>query len=495
MFEKGITLEILRRVRELVSSYDENITIQQVYEKFFKVWTQSSQLSFLDSFHEQKIHPELKISDEDSIGAHPPNLFICHTAWSNNFLNFCSLIEDYCLKLQSDSVDTNGDHQPAEIILWLDLFCINYWDSHDRDSHFFGSILPEGLLKIGRTVLILPSVPSDKTSFSSACLWEIFLTSFHLLEFDIVGSKESLHLFQENLQHDRISVNISSSASEDDDEKVKILHLIDQFYQRHLQQPQEMVETGPVASVEWFNRNVHSAFVEWNRNQQAAEKAAAEMAPVTNAPEDEEDIPVCVNNQLELLSIEGRTATASQSEIRPKEDDTEDFLAATLELNSPSFSQLEGTIIEMGKESLIMFTCPYEECQGTITVAPNQINCGVFRHGVYKATGRPVGAHLSQDKCLELVRQGKVYGCVQPFRIRKIPKPSLCKLILETVVGVTADSVTTDKDGSIEEANELHVAVSGKETHSGKKNKKNQKPKQQQPKKEFRYFIEKCGYI
>ena len=494
MFGRGIKLEFLRRVRDLVSSYDDQITTQQVYEKFVQVWTQSSQLSLIDSFLEQKdfLHSELKISYEDSISDNSPNVFICHTAWSNHFLSFCALIEDYCLKLQKDSVD--GDEHHQEIILWIDIFCINYWDSHHRHSDFLGSLLPEGLSTIGRTVLILPTLPSDRTLFSSTCLWEIFLTSYHLLEFEIIGSQEDLHLFQENLKEDIPSVDISISSS-----SAELFHLIEQFYQRHCQESPGMVDVEVLndSSLKWFNQFVHATFIEWKTNQQAAEKAAAEMATVTGAqdgddlPETEEDNEV--TDQLEILSIEGSSASAApQSEMKSKGNGQGDSVTTNSD-DEPS-SQLEGTIIEMGMERLIMFTCPYEECQGTITVAPNQINCGVFRHGVYKTSGRPVGAHLSQDKCLELVKQGKVYGCVQPFRIRKIPKPSLPNPLPASAE--TAESVTegTEREEQLVSQPVTEAVATGDEELPKKKNQKKPKKKQQQ-KKEFRYFIEKCGYI
>ena len=32
------------------------------------------------------------------------------------------------------------------------------------------------------------------------------------------------------------------------------------------------------------------------------------------------------------------------------------------------------------------FICPHHECGGMVEVPPNQLNCKIFRHGIYKKT-------------------------------------------------------------------------------------------------------------
>lgn len=63
----------------------------------------------------------------------------------------------------------------------------------------------------------------------------------------------------------------------------------------------------------------------------------------------------------------------------------------------------------------IIVPCPH--CQHDIIVAKRAIRCGVFRHGVYKATGRPIAPHTKKELCEQLVAEDKVYGCAKPFRI------------------------------------------------------------------------------
>jgi hypothetical protein len=65
----------------------------------------------------------------------------------------------------------------------------------------------------------------------------------------------------------------------------------------------------------------------------------------------------------------------------------------------------------------IIVECPH--CKGTVVVAKKQVKCGVFRHGVYINTGRPIHAHMPKKKCEELYASKKILGCGKPFRLEK----------------------------------------------------------------------------
>jgi hypothetical protein len=260
----------------------------------------------------------------------------------------------------------------------------------------------------------------------------------------------------------------------------------------------------PLSAVEWFNQSLHSALIEWETSQEAAHRARGDFDSST-----EVDEPHNTSHQLENLSLDdsGLPLKASSASSPPSLTASTDSALAladptTESIPPSSVDPLEGIVIEMGNERLIMFTCPYEECQGTITVAPNQVNCGVFRHGVYKATGRPIGAHLSKSKCLELIHQQKVYGCAQPFRIRKILKE------VSVVEPLAPSSSLTETRGEMAET-KIEEAVPAEDEKKNKEpqevqSKKFQKQSERREKepggkatkgKEFRYYIEKCGYI
>ena len=62
---------------------------------------------------------------------------------------------------------------------------------------------------------------------------------------------------------------------------------------------------------------------------------------------------------------------------------------------------------------MLLVTCP--NCKQFIII--EQLNCCIFRCGVYKQNGEQIPPHLEREKCLELVRERLIYGCGQPFVI------------------------------------------------------------------------------
>jgi|UniRef100_A0A6C0JNG7 hypothetical protein len=57
--------------------------------------------------------------------------------------------------------------------------------------------------------------------------------------------------------------------------------------------------------------------------------------------------------------------------------------------------------------------CP--NCNEPIMI--EKINCGIFRHGSYKDTGKQIGPHSSKEKCDSLKQRDLIYGCGKPFQI------------------------------------------------------------------------------
>jgi hypothetical protein len=63
----------------------------------------------------------------------------------------------------------------------------------------------------------------------------------------------------------------------------------------------------------------------------------------------------------------------------------------------------------------IIYLCPH--CNQCVIIETKDINCGIFRHGVYKDSGIQLDPHSSKDLCDEAVLKGLIYGCSKPFRI------------------------------------------------------------------------------
>jgi rRNA maturation protein Nop10 len=65
--------------------------------------------------------------------------------------------------------------------------------------------------------------------------------------------------------------------------------------------------------------------------------------------------------------------------------------------------------------STYLFNCP--QCGELTEVAVPDLNCHIFRHGVYKANLEPIPPHHPKEECDKLVAEELVYGCCKPFRI------------------------------------------------------------------------------
>ena len=59
--------------------------------------------------------------------------------------------------------------------------------------------------------------------------------------------------------------------------------------------------------------------------------------------------------------------------------------------------------------------CPH--CDEYIII--EQINCAIFRHGIYKDNYSQINPHLPKNDCDKLKNENLIYGCGKPFRIEK----------------------------------------------------------------------------
>ncbi len=66
-------------------------------------------------------------------------------------------------------------------------------------------------------------------------------------------------------------------------------------------------------------------------------------------------------------------------------------------------------------EDFYYMKCPH--CNEDIIVHKNELNCKIFRHGVYKHNFEQINPHLNKEACIQLKLDDKVYGCAKPFQI------------------------------------------------------------------------------
>ena len=52
-------------------------------------------------------------------------------------------------------------------------------------------------------------------------------------------------------------------------------------------------------------------------------------------------------------------------------------------------------------------------------IISNEINCGIFRHAVYKSNLMQIPPHENKINCDKLIADEMVYGCAKPFQIIK----------------------------------------------------------------------------
>ncbi len=66
------------------------------------------------------------------------------------------------------------------------------------------------------------------------------------------------------------------------------------------------------------------------------------------------------------------------------------------------------------------FSCPH--CDGEILVQWHDVNCKVFRHGVYSQEGKkgdPINPHETKENIEKLIDEKAIWGCGKPISMTK----------------------------------------------------------------------------
>ena len=74
-----------------------------------------------------------------------------------------------------------------------------------------------------------------------------------------------------------------------------------------------------------------------------------------------------------------------------------------------------------------ILVCPY--CEEHILILKADINCGIFRHGVFKTSMESIPPHSSKQDIDTWLQEAKMFGCGQPFRLDVLGKISKCGFI------------------------------------------------------------------
>ena len=65
----------------------------------------------------------------------------------------------------------------------------------------------------------------------------------------------------------------------------------------------------------------------------------------------------------------------------------------------------------------LIVECPH--CKSYIYILKNEINCKIFRHGVYKSNNKQINPHMKKEECDKLIKQNLIFGCGKPFKLIK----------------------------------------------------------------------------
>lgn len=78
----------------------------------------------------------------------------------------------------------------------------------------------------------------------------------------------------------------------------------------------------------------------------------------------------------------------------------------------------------------VIVKCPH--CDLLIFVYLKELNCRIFRHGIYKTTLKQIDPHLPKIDCDRLKTNDEIIGCGKPFvivNIRNTPIAVSCDYI------------------------------------------------------------------
>ena len=67
----------------------------------------------------------------------------------------------------------------------------------------------------------------------------------------------------------------------------------------------------------------------------------------------------------------------------------------------------------MNENKEIIVICPH--CKDYVII--KELNCCIFRHGIYKSSGEQMNPHANKNECDYLKEKDLIFGCGKPFKI------------------------------------------------------------------------------
>jgi hypothetical protein len=446
MQAQGVSLAFLREIRDIIgqpllSSHDVSVQIDG--------WSDLENICLAqlitDGFAGSNF-PRFGLSAHEACGR--ANVYVCHSR-HNSFSALVSQLEAFSSSYQDTDASTN---EITKLFFWIDFLC------YGNCNCGFGSVV-DVISGIAHTLLVISGVPNaeiaasnvsteesippppglndDETKSASAyvahvqdiaanqshmceqtdvdedlwryhpfcrawCLWELAVSSLKNCEFSIQASEEMISDLVEHkggLFSYRSCLNFGASECS----LVVDKEMLDEI--------SATCVPGGVAAIDDLVREYIDEWV-------AAKKLEISAAAGDSSGDMQVDasVDVRVDDAQSTLTTD-ITPETETDKLDPEGQSKEGDPISTEDPNKISLVKLD---VKSGDD--LFFTCPYEDCEGYIVIAPQQVNCGVFRHAVMKTTGRAVNPHASRAKCEELLKNEKVFGCARPFRLKRIKK-------------------------------------------------------------------------
>lgn len=83
---------------------------------------------------------------------------------------------------------------------------------------------------------------------------------------------------------------------------------------------------------------------------------------------------------------------------------------------------------EKKRMSEYIIECPH--CKEMVII--EKLNCGIFRHGIFKQSGKQMDPHAPKEICDQYIKNKQIYGCGKPFRIVVLEESGTATVQVET---------------------------------------------------------------
>lgn len=79
-----------------------------------------------------------------------------------------------------------------------------------------------------------------------------------------------------------------------------------------------------------------------------------------------------------------------------------------------TYLEKKNKVRDGAQKMIIIVSCPH--CHGMVLI--EQLNCKIFRHGVFEGTYQQIPPHASEQECTTWFKTKQIVGCGKPFKLQ-----------------------------------------------------------------------------